>query len=105
MEISIVIVNFREKGIVKRIEKLIGKEFEHRPVYTGMEICQKQLFRFVDSVERVETDSVEMEAFLPQIYKKLEWLDKEDLIKRFVSLEFGRMLNYYKNTEDRKRLL
>ena len=98
--VSIVIVNLREKGIVKRIEKLIGKEFEHRPVYTGMEICQKQLFRFVDSVERVETESVEMEAFLPQIYKKLEWLDKEELIKRFVSLEFDRMLNYYKNTED-----
>ena len=65
-----------------------------------MEICEKQLFNLVDRVENVEVDETQIEQFLPVILKKLDWLSREDLIKHFVSVEFNRILTYYKNTPD-----
>ena len=66
----------------------------------GKEICKKQLFNLVDKVEKVELNDGQIEEFLPEIYKKLEWLSREDLIKHFVSVEFNRFLSYYKNAPD-----
>ncbi len=98
--ISIAIVHLREKYRIKEIEKNINKKFEKLPIPKGSEVCQKQLFHFIDKMEHVDVNHEQIDQLLPEIYKKLEWLDKEDLIKRFVSLEFNRFLAYYKNTPD-----
>ncbi|MGM0408359.1 MAG: DEAD/DEAH box helicase [Bacteroidota bacterium] len=98
--ISIAIVHLREKYRIKEIEKNINKKFEKLSIPKGSEVCQKQLFHFIDKLEHVDVNHEQIDELLPEIYKKLEWLDKEDLIKRFVSLEFNRFLDYYKNTPD-----
>jgi ATP-dependent RNA helicase DeaD len=79
---------------------MLNKRFEQKKVPTGVEICEKQLFNLVDRVENVEVDEAQIEQFLPVIIKKLDWLSREDLIKHFVSVEFNRILSYYKNTPD-----
>lgn len=98
--ISVAIVHLREKYRIKEIEKKINKTFEKLPVPKGDEICKKQLFHLIDKMEHVEVKNEQIDELLPEVYKKLEWLDKEELIKRFVSLEFNRFLAYYKNTPD-----
>jgi ATP-dependent RNA helicase DeaD len=97
---SIVISNLKENIRLSLIEDQIGKEFEHLQVPGGREICEKQLFHLIDRIEKAGVDNSQIESFLPSIYKKLEWLDREELIKKFVSLEFNRFLEYYKNTPD-----
>lgn len=67
---------------------------------SGQEICQQQLIKVIDDIEKVKVNEEEIETFLPGIYRKLDWLDKEDLIKRVVSLEFNRFLDYYKNAPE-----
>jgi ATP-dependent RNA helicase DeaD len=98
--ISVVIAGLKDKSKLKQIEKSIDKKFEHRDVPKGKEICEKQLFSLIDRMEHVEVDNDEIDNYLPAIFKKLEWLSKEDIISRFVSLEFNRFLNYYKDAED-----
>ena len=66
----------------------------------GKDICKKQLFKLIDKVEKVEVNELQIEAFLPSIYSKLEWLSREDLVKHFVSVEFNRFLAYYKDAPD-----
>jgi ATP-dependent RNA helicase DeaD len=97
---SISIIHTRESGKIKMIEKKVGKKFEHVPVPGGKEICEKQLFNLIDIVENIEVDKTQIEQFLPVIYKKLEWLSREELIQHFVSVEFNRFLAYYKNAPD-----
>ena len=94
---SISIIHVREKSKVRAIEKQIGKEFVAGKLPTGKEICEKQLYKVIDHIEKVEIDEEEIAPFLPEIYRKFELMDKEDLIKRVVSLEFNTFLNYYKN--------
>lgn len=98
--ISIAIINLREKGRMKEIEHIIKKKFEVSVLPSGQEICQQQLIKVIDDIEKVKVNEEEIEAFLPGIYRKLDWLDKEDLIKRVVSLEFNRFLDYYKNAPE-----
>jgi ATP-dependent RNA helicase DeaD len=98
--ISIAIVNLREKHLIRRIENMIHKDFEMAEVPTGRNICEKQLFHLIDRVEKVEIDHTQIESYLPAIYRKLEWVDKQELIQRFVSLEFNRFLNYYRDAAD-----
>lgn len=98
--VSIAIINLKEKYLIKSIEKMIGKKFKQERVPNGKEICEKQLFNLIDRMENVDVYNEEIESFLPTIYKKLEWLDREELIKRFVSCEFNYFLDYYKNTKD-----
>lgn len=98
--ISIAIINLREKGRMKEIEHIIKKKFEVSVLPSGQEICQQQLIKVIDDIEKVKVDEEEIETFLPGIYRKLDWLDKEDLIKRVVSLEFNRFLDYYKNAPE-----
>lgn len=98
--ISISIIHTREKSKMKNIERIANKKFIKKMVPQGQEICEKQLFKLIDNMERVEVNEKNIDAFLPTIYKKLEWLSREDLIKRFVSIEFNRFLDYYKNSKD-----
>lgn len=97
---SIAIIHTKEKGKVAQIEKLINKKFEKREVPKGDLICEKQLFNFVDKIEKVKVNESEIERLLPSIFRKLEWLGKEDIIKRVVSLEFNRLIEYYQLAEE-----
>ena len=98
--ISIAIVTGREKNKLHPIEKVIGKKFEKTPIPTGKEICQNQLFKLIDKVHDIEVNETEIKDFLPDIYEKLEGLSREELIKRFVSIEFNTFLSYYENAPD-----
>ncbi len=98
--ISISIVHTREGNKIRNLERITGKRFEKKPVPTGREICEKQLFNVVDRMENTEVDEAQIAGYMDVIYKKLEWLSREDLIKRFVSVEFNRFLDYYKNAAD-----
>jgi len=97
---SIAIIHTKEKGKVTQIEKLINKKFEKRELPKGDLICEKQLFNFVDKIEKVKVNEAEIERLLPSIFRKLEWLEKEDIIKRMVSLEFNRLIEYYQQAEE-----
>ena len=94
---SISIIHLREKGKVRTIERVIGKKFEAGVLPEPQEICTKQLYKVMDELERTEVNETEIAPFLPEVFRKLEWLSKEDLVKRVVSREFGRFLEYYAN--------
>lgn len=98
--ISISILHLKEKGKLKDVERMLGKTMECKPVPTGKDICEKQLFNLVDKVEKVEVNTDQIDQYLTVIYKKLEWLNREDLIKHFVSVEFNRFLAAYENAAD-----
>ena len=94
--ISIAISNESERRKIKSIEKKGGIKFINKDVPTGVEICSNQLYKMIDKIENVEVDEKQIKPLLKDIYQKLEWLDRDELIKRFVSVEFNRFLNYYK---------
>ncbi len=98
--ISIAIITNKEKGTLAQIERKIKKKFEAKKVPGGKEICTRQLFSLIDKVHDIEINEKEIKDFLPDIYQKLEGLDREELIKRFVSLEFNQFLSYYENAPD-----
>ena len=97
---SIAIINLREKGKLREIERIIGKKFIAGEMPTGKQICEKQLIKVIDELEKVKVNEEEITDFMPEIYRKLEWLSKEDLIKRMVSHEFNRFLDYYRDREE-----
>jgi ATP-dependent RNA helicase DeaD len=98
--ISISLVHLREKQNLQKIERLIKKPFKALPIPTGNEICGKQLFNWINKLETVATDHQEIEKFLPEIKLKLADMDREEFIKRVVSLEFDRFLDDYRHGED-----
>ena len=95
--ISIAIIHSREKGKLREIERIIGKKFERKEVPTPEHIIEKQLYNLADRLERVEVNDEEINRYLPGVLKKLSWLSTEDLLKRVLSLEFNRLLDYYKD--------
>ncbi|MBN1598901.1 MAG: DEAD/DEAH box helicase [Bacteroidales bacterium] len=97
--ISVSILHTKELGRIKVLEKISQKKFENKKVPGGKEICEKQLFNLIDKVEKTKLDH-QIDEYLPVIYKKLEWLSREDLIKHFVSIEFNRFLSYYRRAQD-----
>ena len=97
---SIAIINLREKGKMREIERMIGKKFIAGEMPTGKQICEKQLLKVIDELEKVKVNEDEIADFMPDIYRKLDWLSKEDLIKRMVSHEFNRFLEYYRDREE-----
>ena len=97
---SIAIINLREKGKLREIERIIGKKFIAGEMPTGKQICEKQLIKVIDELEKVKVNEEEITDFMPEIYRKLEWLSKEDLIKRMVSHEFNRFLDYYRDRQE-----
>ena len=98
--ISIAISNSRESRKIKSIENKSQIKFLKKEVPTGKDICSKQLFKLIEKIEKVKVDDKQIEPYLDDIYKKLEWLSREDLIKHFVSAEFNRFLEYYKNSNN-----
>ena len=97
---SICIVHQRERSRIREVERTIKKEFERGTLPSPKDICSKQLWKVIDDIERVEVDEEEIAGFLAEVHRKLEWLDKEDLIKRVVSREFNRFLRYYANAPE-----
>lgn len=97
---SICIVHVKEKNKIKQVERIIQKEFVKGVLPEPKDICAKQLYHVIDEIERVEIDEEEIAPFLPEVAKRWEWLDKEDLIKRVLSREFGRFLQYYANAPE-----
>jgi len=95
--ISIAIVTSRDTKKIKEVEKHSGITFSKEAVPSGKDICTTQLYKLIDKIKQVEVDEKQIEPFLPSIYESLEGLDREELIKHFVSAEFNRFLSYYKN--------
>ena len=95
--VSIAIIHSREKGKLREIERIIGKKFERKEVPTPEHIIEKQLYNLADRLERVEVNEDEIAKYLPGVMRKLSWLSTEDLLKRVLSLEFNRLLDYYKD--------
>ncbi len=95
--VSVAIIHSREKGKLREIEKKIGKTFERKEVPTPEHIIEKQLYNLADRIERVKVDEQEIGKYLPGVLRKLEWLSGEDLLKRVLSLEFKRLLDYYRD--------
>ena len=98
--ISIIIIHTREMRKIREIEKKSSITFIRETVPSGLDICKKRLYTLIDKVENVEVDEQQIGQFMPDIYKKLEWLEREELIKHFVSTEFNRYLSYYKNARN-----
>ena len=98
--ISIIIIHTREVRKIREIEKKFSITFIRETVPSGLDICKKRLYTLIGKVENVEVDEQQIGQFMPDIYKKLEWLEREELIKHFVSTEFNRYLSYYKNARD-----
>ena len=98
--ISIAIINLKEKGKLRSIEKSIGQQFAKGEIPSAKDICKKQLFKVIDDLEKVKVNEDEIEGFMTEIYRKLDWLSKEDLIKRVVSREFNRFFEYYNGREE-----
>lgn len=97
---SISIVHSRERGRIRDVERTIHKDFQRGTLPSPKEICSKQLWKVIDDIEREEVDEEQIEDFLPEVRRKLEWLDKDDLLRRVVSREFSRFLRYYANAPE-----
>jgi ATP-dependent RNA helicase DeaD len=98
--ISVIIVHTQQSRKIKELEKMIGKSFEYKEIPSGKVICEKRLYKLMDQVENVVVDEKEIESFLPAINSKLEWLSREELLMRFISVEFNQFLEYYRNAHD-----
>lgn len=98
--ICISLVHLREKHKVKQIEKIVGRPIERALIPTGKEVCEKQLFNHIDRIEHVDINREDIDDYLPVIFKKLEWMSREELITRMVALNFNRFLDYYKDAVD-----
>ena len=98
--ISIAIINSKELGKIRQIERVIGKQFTKAEIPSGFDVCEKQLFGLVHKVHNVAVSEDQIEQYLPRIMEEFKDLDKAEIIKRFASLEFNRFLDYYKNAPD-----
>ena len=92
---SICIVHSREKFKIRNIEKVIGKQFEQGVIPSAQEICKKQLYKVMDQIVKTDVDDEEIAPFMQDIQRYFEYIDKEELIKKIVSMEFGKFLSYY----------
>jgi ATP-dependent RNA helicase DeaD len=98
--VSIALVSNREIGKVRQIEKSLKAPFTKMKIPTGPEVCQKQLLAFTHKMRQVSVKEEEIAEFLPEVYAELKDLTKDELIKRFASIEFNRFLDYYRNAPD-----
>ncbi|MCX6351712.1 MAG: DEAD/DEAH box helicase, partial [Bacteroidetes bacterium] len=98
--ISIAIITTREVGKIRDIERKIKKTFTQGVLPTGIEVCEKQLINLVKNVHDVKVNEEAIAAYLPTVHDELKELDREEIIKRFISIEFNRFLDYYKNAPD-----
>ncbi|WP_282917772.1 DEAD/DEAH box helicase [Porphyromonas macacae] len=100
--LSIAICHSRERGKIKDIERAVKVKMERAFIPNGTQICEKQLFNLADRIERVDTTAVpeSLASFMPNILRKIEWIERDDLIKRIMALEFSRLLDYYQTAEE-----
>ncbi len=98
--VSIALVNNRERGKVKDLERAVGLKFRQMMVPTGVEICQRQLLSFVHRIHEVKVNEQEIDSFLPEVMHELRDLSREEIIARFASLEFNRFFDHYRNAKD-----
>lgn len=98
--VSVSIIHSKEKFKIKDLERMLRKNFEQQQIPNGLEVCKKQLFHMIDRMENVDVNEEQIAPYMSQIMKQLEYLPKEEILKRFVSLEFNRFLEYYKDSED-----
>lgn len=98
--ISIAIIHLREKHRIAEIEGKLKRTFQKQLIPSGQEVCEKQLLRLIEIMKQVEVEHKQIDPFLPAIMATLADLDREELIKRFVSVEFNRFLEYYRNAPD-----
>jgi len=98
--ISIAIINSKELGKIRHIERTIGKQFTKAEIPSGFDVCEKQLFALIHKVHNVEVNEAQIEQYIPRIMDEFKDLDKEQIIKRFASLEFNRFLEYYSKAPD-----
>ena len=92
---SLSIVHIREKHKIRNIEREIGKKFEEGTIPSAEEICKKQLYKVMDQIVKADVDEEQIAPFMQDISRYFEYVDKDDLIKKIVSLEFGKFLAYY----------
>ena len=97
---SLSIIHIRERSKVRNIEKIIGKEFVDGTLPSAEEICKKQLFKTMDSILKTDVDEEQIAPYVADIKRQFEYIDKEDLIKKIVTVTFGRFLDYYKNAPE-----
>jgi ATP-dependent RNA helicase DeaD len=98
--VSISIINAKELGKIRQIERGLGKKFVKAEIPTGFDVCEKQLFSIVHKIHDVQVNEQQIDQYLPRIMEEFKDLSKEDFIKRFASIEFNRFLDYYKNAPD-----
>ena len=98
--ICISLVHQKEKHKIKAIEKQLGRPMERCLIPTAQQVCEKQLFRHIDNLEKVDIMRDDIDDYLPVVFKKLSWLTREELITRVVALNFNRFLDYYKDAKD-----
>lgn len=98
--ICISLVHVKEKHKIKAIEKQLGQPLERALIPTGRQVCEKQLFRHIDNIEKVDIMRDDIDDYLPIVFRKLSWLTREELITRIVALNFNRFLDYYKDARD-----
>ena len=92
---SISIVHSKEKHKIRDIEKIIGKKFVETPIPSAEEICKKQLYKVMDQIVKTDVNDDEIAPFMQDISRYFEFIDKDEIIKKIVSLEFGKFLAYY----------
>jgi ATP-dependent RNA helicase DeaD len=97
---SITIIHTREMRRIKELERMIGRSFTQQQVPTGDAICEVQLLKLIDNIQKIEVNQDQITPFMPAVMEKLGHMEKEDLIKHFVSAEFNRFLEYYSNARD-----
>lgn len=98
--ISIIISHSRERKKIRDIEKLVNKKIELKKIPSGNQICEKRLYNLIDKIENTVVDNEKIAPYLTAIMKRLEWLDRDELLKRFVFVEFERFVDFYKNAKD-----
>ena len=97
---SICIIHTREQFKVRNIEKIIGKEFVEGTLPSPEEICKQQLYKVMDDIMKTDVDEELIAPYMPDIMRQFEYIDKEDIMQKVVSITFGRFLNYYKNAPE-----
>ncbi len=98
--ISVAIITSKERNKLKPIERKLQKQFVQKQIPNGQEICEVQLYKLIDKIHDIEVNEKDIKDYLPQIHEKLKELDRDELIKRFVSIEFNQFLSYYKDSRD-----
>ena len=97
--ISMVIVSKSEVRKIKSIERIIKKQFEKKEIPDGMEICEVQLMSLANKIHNTEVNH-EIDKYLTSINELFEDSSKDELIKKFFSVEFTRFFNYYQKTKN-----